>query len=540
VLWVASDTRLAQSMRRACACFVLFTACSVYDSKLADSRSTDAGDAGVTRSQRERARADAQRTGSDVGVGVGEFVDASVVGADASATGAPSECPISCSAPNATTQCEAGHCVVATCLEGYADCDSRVGNGCETAVNDPLHCGACDRVCSLSHASAVCSNGECKVETCEPGFADCDGDGTSCETALDTLTDCGACGVKCAQASCVGGVCSSADCRQRPGMADCDHDGASCETDLRSSVEHCGRCGNACAFDPDLLPRAAISCRDGVCSPVCETGWGDCDLSFRNGCETSLDTPADCGSCGHACAIAGATEVCRAQRCEVLRCDPDRADCDGDGESCETRLDTVDHCGSCDFGCDLPHADSACRGAVDARACALVSCQTDWADCDFVVANGCEHDARSVSEGGLGPCLPDNTCTRADYGDHVYFICSRRKTWDGARDTCRTQLGGDLVVLDSPGESDFLRGYASTRHWVGHTDRARRGVWTFATTGIAFWQAGLFLLPTVTVRWGLGEPSSFGDCGALNSTGLLGALVCNQLEPFICEVSPTE
>jgi hypothetical protein len=500
----------------------------VYDSKLSEPREPqkqDRIDASVTQSE----RGDGQRAST----GEGELLDA------ASESDKASECPISCSVPNATTTCEAGHCVIATCLAGYRDCDSRVGNGCETA-EDAQHCGGCNQVCVLPHASAVCRNGECEVETCRPGFADCDGDGVSCETALDTLTDCGACGVTCAQASCVGGVCSTADCRQMPGTADCDHDGASCEVDLRSNVENCGRCDNPCAFDPGLLPRAALNCRDGVCGAVCETGWGDCDLNARNGCETPLNTITDCGGCGQACAIGDATAVCRAQRCEVLRCEPDRADCDADGRSCETRLDTIDHCGSCDSGCTLAHATTACRGAIGARACALVSCETGWADCDGAAANGCEHDARSVASGGLGPCYPDSDCMRADLGDHVYFICERERTWNTARDLCRTQAGGDLAVLDSPGESNFLRAYVKTRHWVGHTDQGRRGVWTFVTNGLAFWQAGLWLLPDVGSLWGIGEPSPFGDCGALNSTGLLGALVCNQPEPFVCEVAPTE
>lgn len=538
MLWVASGTGLARSTRCVCVSFVLLTACSVYDSKLAGSRADDAhgdgdADAGQDASVSPPSGG-SQRTGS------GKLVDAS---ADASAPDdapASSECPISCSVPNATTRCEAGHCVVGACLEGYRDCDLVVGNGCERSVDDPQHCGECNHVCALSHARAECVSGECKVETCEPGFADCDGDGISCETALDTMTDCGACGARCAQASCIGGVCSAADCKQQPGTADCDHDGANCEADLRSSVEHCGRCDNSCEFDAGLLPRAALNCRDGVCSAVCETGWGDCDLSFKTGCETPLNTVSDCGGCGQACAADDATVVCREQRCEVLRCNPDRADCDADGSSCETRLDTVEHCGGCDASCELPHSVTACRGAIGARACALVSCESNWADCDALAANGCEHDARSLSSGGLGPCLPDNSCTRAELGDHVYFICSRAKSWEAARDTCRKQAGGDLAVLDSPGEADFLRNYVSSRHWVGHTDQGRRGVWTFVTTGLAFWQAGLFLLPNISVLWGIGEPNPFGDCGALNASGLLGALVCSQLEPFVCEVGPIE
>jgi hypothetical protein len=335
----------------------------------------------------------------------------------------------------------------------------------------------------------------------------------------------------------MGGVCSTADCREFPGRADCDHDGASCEVDLRSDVEHCGQCDNACQFDPDRLPRAAAGCEDGVCTPVCEPGWGDCDFEYANGCETSLRTLDDCGACGKTCALDGAAAICRTGRCEVQKCEPDFADCDGDGQSCETELDTNEHCGACDTPCEIANATTACRGAVGARACALVSCEAGWADCDGRIENGCEHNARSVDKGGYGPCVPDSGCTRAEYGNHVYFICSRPRSWDDARETCQQQAGGDLAVLDQTGEADFLRKYVSTRHWVGHTDRNASGIWSFVS-GLEFWSAGLFLLPTA--GWGFGEPNPFGDCGALYATGLLGALVCSQREPFVCEVGPSE
>jgi hypothetical protein len=429
--------------------------------------------------------------------------------------------------------------VVATCLEGYRDCDSDAGNGCEVKPDDPHHCGECNHTCALENASAVCRDGKCRVERCRTGFGDCDDDHESCETALDTLTDCGACAAICDKDSCPGGVCTAADCHAKPGAADCDGDEATCEVDLRTDLAHCGRCGNACAFDDGLMPHGALTCRDGVCRPVCDPGYGDCDYDFRNGCESPFDTLENCGACRRACAITDATESCESQQCEVLQCDIDRADCDSDAVSCETQLDTVEHCGSCDAGCAFAHATPACRGAPGTRACALVSCEPDWADCDGLAANGCERDLRSVSEGGEGPCTPDSSCQRATFGDHVYFVCERARSWDDARAHCRTQAGGDLAVIDTAGESDFLRTRVRTRHWIGHTDQGRRGVWSWARTGIEFWSSGLSI-SDFYARWAFGEPNPFGDCGAFYTSGLLGALVCSLHEPFVCEVDSGE
>jgi hypothetical protein len=97
------------------------------------------------------------------------------------------------------------------------------------------------------------------------------------------------------------------------GKTDCDHDGV-CETDI-TQPDNCGGCGNVCTGGPHASPMCSL----GRCSIVCEAGWGDCyqgdtdpDGRPADGCESPLDTPAHCGSCGNSCAGACVNGACQA------------------------------------------------------------------------------------------------------------------------------------------------------------------------------------------------------------------------------------
>ena len=64
--------------------------------------------------------------------------------------------------------CRMGHCET-VCEPGYADCDDRVENGCETFIAaDPRNCGECSVRCDLA-AGQPCVNGVCLVGPCEEG-----------------------------------------------------------------------------------------------------------------------------------------------------------------------------------------------------------------------------------------------------------------------------------------------------------------------------------------------------------------------------------
>ncbi|TAK27961.1 MAG: hypothetical protein EPO40_14775 [Myxococcaceae bacterium] len=249
-------------------------------------------------------------------------------------------CDNRCGLPNAVAFCRMGSCAVSTCAGGFADCDGAAANGCEVnAQTDVAHCGACGNACPTGpHVSArTCVVGRCGI-TCEVGFADCDGDPRNgCEADLVTTpTRCGTCDTVCPARPHAAPACVSRACALvcDAGFASCDGDAANgCEVDVRSSASHCGACGRACS-----VPHATAGCSASMCAiTTCAAGFGNCNGSYGDGCETPLDTPGNCGACGRTVA-----EVC------------DGADNDCDGvvdDGCPTGLvDLGDLFSSLQFG----------------------------------------------------------------------------------------------------------------------------------------------------------------------------------------------
>src|SRR5262249_15614694 len=141
-----------------------------------------------------------------------------------------------CPLDHAQGICNAGACLIVDCLNNYRDCDHEPKNGCETAEDDASNCGSCGHVCKIDHAAPACKNGACVVGTCDDGWGDCDGKHDDCETHTNTLQNCGGCGVPCkdvpnAFPSCDTGSCGVDTCK--PGFGDCDHKGGNgCEQSL--------------------------------------------------------------------------------------------------------------------------------------------------------------------------------------------------------------------------------------------------------------------------------------------------------------------
>ena len=245
-------------------------------------------------------------------------------------------CSKSCTASNAKMGCTSGKCTLASCTEGYGDCDLNVTNGCEAALSTKDNCGACGATCT---GGMGCVEGAC---ACTEGRTACDG---TCVDVQSNPAHCGACGTACPEGQvCAAGACSS-ECPA--GTTEC----AGACVDVATDVENCGACGAACS-----VAQGTAGCAENVCVvATCDGGFGDCDGAYGTGCEMELSINAKhCGACWNACKDG---DVCDGGGCK-------RTTNRANGEPCE-----------------LPN-DCASTNCVNKVCCvAGKSCCTSDADC---------------------------------------------------------------------------------------------------------------------------------------------------------------
>ncbi len=188
------------------------------------------------------------------------------------------------------------------------------------------------------------------------------------------------------------------DCNGLPG------DG--CETDLGGDPQHCGACGHVCG-----LPNGLTSCNAGACELVgCEADFQNCDGNPATGCEVNITTdPANCLGCGSVCSFQNAGATCSATPplgCAMGSCNAGFGDCNVDpADGCEVALSSSPaHCGACGRACAFPNASASCQ----ASQCVLASCQAGFGDCNLDAADGCEAGLASdpANCGGCGHTCP--------------------------------------------------------------------------------------------------------------------------------------
>ncbi|MBX3273028.1 MAG: exo-alpha-sialidase [Sandaracinaceae bacterium] len=270
------------------------------------------------------------------------------------------------------------------------DCDGLVDEDFDLAA-DARNCGECGVVCNLPNAFPRCEEGICRVDRCAVGFHDLDERAPGCEY------ECPPTGPE---------LCDGLD-------NDCN--GAIDEGfDLTSDLEHCGACGNTCAF-----PNASASCVASRCE------MGPCNAGF-----VKLDDDPTTG-CAYRCTPAGA-EVCN-------RADDD---CDGTIDEGFDLASDPRHCGECNRACVFLNAVGQCApDAMGSPACSIAMCMPGFVDLDADPTTGCEY-----------PCTPTGA---ADLCDGVDDDC------DGRIDEADPRIGtscGTSTGSCTPGVSSCQRG----------------------------------------------------------------------------------
>lgn len=320
-------------------------------------------------------------------------------------------CKNVCTTQNGTPGCTGGKCTTQSCNPGFGDCDGDPKNGCEdnTSNGDPSNCGACGTKCPALNDVPACTNSQCTIGMCAPGFSDCDKDpkdGCEVNTQSGDPNNCGACGVKCTIANgtgaCMNGMCVIGSCNT--GFADCDMNPSNgCETNIfDNDPNNCGSCGKVCN-----IPNGAPGCMGGQCTiAACNMGFTDCDNSPVDGCEkNTANDPLNCGTCNHQCFVANGSAGCQAGLCTVSACNPGFADCNGlAGDGCETTIGTTSNCAGCGDNCNTDCIGNVTATQCKNNACEVLACANGDFDIDGKCADGCE-----CKSTGTGASCPNAT-----------------------------------------------------------------------------------------------------------------------------------
>lgn len=207
--------------------------------------------------------------------------------------------------------------------------DLCVGGRCEgtplSCIQPPQNTCMDDGWLRVHTSKGVCTQGTCVYEhkdhTCPDGCKDGECIGFPC-TGIICDTPPGPCHEP-------DGWCEAGQCRYSPKEV-----GTACDAGDKCFSN--GTCDDQQRCSGDVLDCSRPHTLDGTCVAgecqgyKCESGWGDCNHDFSDGCETPLNQNGNCGKCGTTCGpVANATSICSTEGVCTLECTPPYKNCDG-------------------------------------------------------------------------------------------------------------------------------------------------------------------------------------------------------------------
>ncbi|HEY3819208.1 MAG TPA: hypothetical protein VGL81_18695 [Polyangiaceae bacterium] len=215
-----------------------------------------------------------------------------------------------------TTSCTtAGACSfpASSCAAGWADCDGKPDDGCETDITTKSTCGSCTNACPAN--DPVCAAGTCVsgCPTTTPTL--CSG---ACVDTTSNASNCNGCGLACpnnvtnAQPTCASSQCSFA-CNS--GFTGCPTAGPTECVDEQHDANNCGACNKACPGPTSGTGTPA--CAAGACTLDCNAGLMACPTASPTECADTTTDLSNCGSCGDVCSTAppNAHPTCATSKC---------------------------------------------------------------------------------------------------------------------------------------------------------------------------------------------------------------------------------
>ena len=215
----------------------------------------------------------------------------------------------------ATSCTAAGACSfpATACATGWADCNGKPDDGCETDITKPGTCGSCTNVCTAN--APVCAGGMC-VSGCPVGAPKlCSG---TCVDTTSNANDCNGCGLACpnsvpnSQPTCVSSACTFT-CNGN--FSGCPVGAPTACVDEVHDANNCGGCNKTCPGPTSGTGSPA--CVASACSLNCSAGLTACPVVGPTECANTTTDLSNCGSCGDVCttAVQNATPTCITSQC---------------------------------------------------------------------------------------------------------------------------------------------------------------------------------------------------------------------------------